>query len=71
MIPFCETLLISISDLQQVPNQPFTFTDDPAQKLRTEDGIIAYTWKKFVNNTNTPAKWLLQFPQTKSAVRAM
>jgi PhoPQ-activated pathogenicity-related protein len=57
--------------LQQVPNQPFTFTDDPAQKLRTEDGIIAYTWKKFVNNTNTPAKWLLQFPQTKSAVRAM
>ena len=43
-----ELALISgsiVSELSAVPNQPLTFNDENFE--RTEDGIIAYTWKKF------------------------
>ena len=34
-----------VSELSAVPNQPLAFKDESFE--RTEDGIIAYTWKKF------------------------
>ena len=56
-----------IVELKQVPNQPLTFPDDG--KPRTEDGIIAYTWEKFLKGGDE--NWPLRLPMTKSAVRAM
>ncbi len=56
-----------VAELRMVPNQPLTFPDDG--KPRTEDGIIAYTWDKFLHGGDD--QWPARLPMTKSAVRAM
>jgi PhoPQ-activated pathogenicity-related protein len=56
-----------VSELRMVPNQPLTFPDDG--KERVEDGIIAYTWDKFLHGGDD--QWPARLPMTKSAVRAM
>jgi PhoPQ-activated pathogenicity-related protein len=56
--------------LFQVPNEPIVFADDPTQKSRGEDAIIAYTWYHFFMNTSDP-EYLLRLPMTKAAVRAL
>lgn len=57
-----------VADLKMVPNQPLIFADDPDNE-RYEDGIIAYTFDKFLK-TEDPT-WPLLLPMVKSAVRAM
>ncbi len=64
-------LTLRCPDLAQVPNQPISFPSDATHAQRKEDGIIAYTWEHFLTNTSSDPNWLLQFPQVKSAVRAM
>jgi len=54
----------------QIPNEPIWFNEDWKHKRRTEDGIIAYTWSHFINDTTHPY-WLLRLPMTKAVVRAM
>ena len=39
-------------------------------RQRSEDDIIAWTWKTFFENTTNPSV-LLRLPMTKAAVRAM
>jgi PhoPQ-activated pathogenicity-related protein len=56
-----------VTELKMVPNEPLTFAGETAE--RTEDGIIAYTWDKFLR-TGDP-KWPARLPMTKAAVRAM
>lgn len=56
-----------VAELRMVPNQPLTFADDPTP--RKEDGIIAYTWDKFLRTGDD--RWPLRLPMTKAAVRAM
>lgn len=55
------------AELQDVPNEPLTFADE--NKPRSEDGIIAYTWIKFLKGGGD--NWPLRLPMTKAAVRAM
>src|ERR1039457_2730138 len=55
------------AELQDVPNEPLTFADDP--KALSEDGIIAYTWIKFLKGGDET--WPLRLPMTKAAVRAL
>lgn len=57
-----------VSTLYGVPSQPLVFADDDERK-RTEDGIIAYTWDKYLRTGDE--KWPLRLPMTKAAVRAM
>ena len=38
--------------------------DDPTQKSRNEDAIIAYTWYHYIMNTSDP-EYLLRLPMTK------
>ena len=54
--------------MQQIPNQPITFKKDPKKQSRSEDAIIAWTWKEFLENTNDP-DILLRLPMTKASVR--
>lgn len=56
-----------VAELRQVPNQPLTFTDDG--RPRVEDGIIAYTWDKYLKTGDE--KWPARLPMTNAAVRAM
>ncbi len=56
-----------VADIKQVPNEPLTFPDGGGP--RSEDGIIAYTFVKFMSTGD--ATWPLLLPMVKSAVRAM
>lgn len=68
----CETQSI-FSQVTLVPNQTLIFADETVaeykEKGRREDGIIAYTWEKFLNTKDRD--WPLQLPMTKSVVKAM
>jgi PhoPQ-activated pathogenicity-related protein len=57
-----------VSTLYGVPSQPLVFADDDGRR-RSEDGIIAYTWDKYLRTGDE--KWPLRLPMTKAAVRAM
>ena len=46
------------------------FKDDPEKKRRSEDAIIAYTWRHFLENPKD-AEWLLRFPMTKAVIKAL
>lgn len=60
-----------VAELSMIPNQPLRFKDDDGG--RSEDGIIAYGWDKFLRGgaRDEDAEWLLRLPMTKAAVRAM
>lgn len=55
-----------VARLRQVPNQPLTFT---GQEPWTEDALIAYGWRLFLEGAGP--EWLMRLPMTKAAVRAM
>src|ERR1035441_2065348 len=56
-----------VVDLGQIPNEPLRFADET--QSRTEDGIIAYTWAKYLITGDE--RWPARLPMTKAAVRAM
>ena len=58
--------------LPTVPNQALTFTGDPGNP-RTEDEIIAYSFRQFMDNIGAPGNetWPALLPMVKSAVAAM
>ncbi|EGC35388.1 hypothetical protein DICPUDRAFT_78889 [Dictyostelium purpureum] len=54
----------------QIPNQPIIFSNDGLPRF--EDQVIAYTWRKFLeNSTDDNAVWLARLPMTKAIVKAM
>jgi len=53
-----------------VPNAHITFPSDPKHKARGEDDLVAFTWAKYMNTTDTP-EWIIFLPMAKAAVRAM
>jgi PhoPQ-activated pathogenicity-related protein len=63
------TLTHSVAgEVFDIPNEPLTFSGD-AFGPRSEDQIIAYTWRKFMDTGDSA--WPLRLPMTKAAVRAM
>jgi PhoPQ-activated pathogenicity-related protein len=56
-----------VTQLKMVPNEPLTFAGETSS--RTEDGIIAYTWDKYMRTGDD--RWPARLPMTKAAVRAM
>jgi PhoPQ-activated pathogenicity-related protein len=57
-----------VAELRGVPNEPLTFIGDETEP-RTEDGLIAYTWDKYLRTGDE--LWPARLPMTKAAVRAM
>ncbi|MGC2198963.1 MAG: PhoPQ-activated pathogenicity-related family protein [Stellaceae bacterium] len=55
------------AELRMVPNQPLTFAGEG--QPRSEDGIIAYSWDKYLRTGDE--FWPLRLPMTKSVMRAM
>jgi len=56
-----------VAEIRQIPNEPLVFAGET--RRRSEDGIIAYTWRKYLETGDS--KWPLRLPMTKSVVRAM
>ena len=56
------------SEVFDIPNEPLTFIGDSFGP-RSEDQIIAYTWRKFLETDDSA--WPLRLPMTKAAVRTM
>lgn len=59
------------ANLKMIPNQPIVFKADPSQQHRSEDAIIAWTWKTFVDQQGADPEILLRMPMTKAGVRAL
>ena len=54
-------------DLFSIPSQPLTFTGVAGAK--TEDAILAYSWKKYLQTGDET--WPVHLPMTRAAMRAM
>jgi len=61
-----------VAEIHNIPFQPLTFANDPLGK-RTEDAIIAYGWRKFLEGgaKDEDAIWLARFPMTKAVKLGM
>ena len=57
--------------VKQIPNQPIIFPDDPKQQHRTEDAVIAYGWKKFMDDPEHDPRWLPRLPMVKASFQCM
>ncbi len=66
-----------VAVLYNIPNEPLLFYNDPLQKSRSEDAIIAFGWKQYLNLYNINPEdpyinnWLVLLPMAKSVVKAM
>lgn len=71
MEPFAASIAVRTKsvtvDLKMIPNQPLSFYGE--SRKRSEDAIIAFTWKKFLETGDE--RWPTRLPMTKAAVRAM
>ncbi len=59
---------VIVAELRQIPSEPLSFLDE-TNRPRNEDGIIAYTWEKYLKGGDD--QWPLRLPMTKAGVRAM
>ncbi|MBA3661532.1 MAG: PhoPQ-regulated protein [Gammaproteobacteria bacterium] len=57
-----------VVELQDIPNQYLRFQDNVP---RREDAIIAYTWRRFLENPEMNLNWPLHLPMVKAVVKAM
>ena len=55
----------------QLPNCPIVYPDDPTLQKRTEDAVIAWGWKHFVEDNEADPEWLIRLPMTKAAMASM
>ncbi|XP_071814493.1 autocrine proliferation repressor protein A-like isoform X2 [Apostichopus japonicus] len=56
---------------RQNPNGPIKFFEDPENKYRRSDDLIAYTFKYFMEGHRDDPEAILVLPMVKSVVRAM
>ncbi|OED44363.1 hypothetical protein ACH42_07700 [Endozoicomonas sp. (ex Bugula neritina AB1)] len=57
-----------VINLRDIPNQFLTFKHSKPLK---EDDLIAYTWKRFLDDPENNRQWPLRLPMVKSTIRAM
>jgi len=57
--------------VKQVPNCHLHFPSDPTNKSRSEDSIIAWTWKQYIEDPNHDPEWLIRLPMVKAAFQTM
>jgi PhoPQ-activated pathogenicity-related protein len=57
-----------VIDLKDIPNQALGFDDG---QLRVEDGIIAYTWNRFMDDPEQGHYWPAHLPMAKAVIKAM
>ncbi|CAF1026861.1 unnamed protein product [Adineta ricciae] len=60
-----------IATIRQIPNQNIRFLSDPTSSSRSEDSLIGWTWKRYLETNGSDPRILLRFPMTKAVIRAM
>ena len=55
----------------QIPNCPYVFPSDPSQTHRTEDKVLAWAWKEFMDDPKHDPTWLPRLPMAKAAFQCM
>jgi PhoPQ-activated pathogenicity-related protein len=60
-----------VAELQDIPPQPLIFKDDATKTLRKEDALVAYSWRRYLENPKANAYWPLQLPMTQAVIMAM
>ena len=60
-----------VAILFQAPNSPVIFASDPARQSRSEDALVAWTWRQFMLEHPDQPEWTAYYPMAKSAVKAM
>ncbi|EFC36420.1 predicted protein [Naegleria gruberi] len=59
-----------VTEMMQVPNQAIVFEADPKREERAEDGIVAFTWRHFMNDTSKPY-WIAHLPMTRAGQKGL
>jgi len=57
--------------LLQIPNQPVRYYNDPTGGTRSEDGMIAWTWKTYIDAEKPVPEMIARMPMTKAGKRAL
>ncbi len=59
--------------VHNIPFQPLTFAEDRAARNLSEDALIAYGWRQFLEGgaKTDDIEWLARVPMTRAAMRAM
>ena len=62
--------------LFQVPNQPLVFSDDKTRARRSEDSLVGYSWRRFLDaikegEPDPDAEMIVLLPMAKAAMAAM
>ena len=65
-----DTNAITIA-VKQIPNCPLVFPSDPEKRGRSEDAILAWAWKEFLEDPALDPKWLPRLPMVKAAYQSM
>ena len=58
----CRLTGAPVASLKDIPNQPITFADG---KPRSEDDLVAWSWKQFLENPEANRFYPLQWPMVK------
>ena len=55
----------------QLPNCHIVYPSDPSQKRRSEDSMIAWAWRQYLDDPQHDARWLPRLPMVKAAFSCM
>ena len=55
----------------QLPNCHIIYPSDPSKKHRSEDAMIAWAWKEYLDDPKHDARWLPRLPMVKAAFSCM
>ena len=67
-VALCAMTGAPVASLKDIPNQPIVFADG---KPRSEDDLVAWSWKQYLQDTQANRFFPLQWPMVKSVVKAM
>eukprot|EP00908_Phaeocystis_cordata_P015448 Transcript_26603.p1 GENE.Transcript_26603~~Transcript_26603.p1 ORF type:complete len:529 (-),score=185.38 Transcript_26603:1381-2967(-) len=57
--------------IYQIPNCHIVYPSDPSRKARSEDAMIAWAWRQFVEDPTHDPRWLPRLPMVKAGFACM
>jgi PhoPQ-activated pathogenicity-related protein len=57
--------------IYQIPNCHIVYPSDPTQKRRSEDAMIAWAWRQYIDDPHHRAEWLPRLPMVKAGFACM